>query len=568
MSNQLTLELFDKLSGSTETSGEVPGVVEAPELNSGLGLEPVTPRVTYEDFEPAKLYLYAGIDCVATSDLLAKLWPTLITPLEAKVADSTGKEVIQARDPIINSFDRLELPSHEFLIDLEINGMAYSVPRNEFLSGKMVEEVKALEDKIFSAIGKKVDLNSGPAVAEFLYGERGFTPPTMTKAGLPATDGEAMMTLAGLDPTGNKYVTEDPKLQFLADMAKRRDIASVHNTFIKTYVRDFVKRDGRLHPSYNQFGTSSFRITGSDPNLTQLPRAKHGYNVRVCYVVDKGMVFISFDFSSAEVKVLANISKEPAMLKAIADGLDFHSFSASAMRNIPYPEFHAIVKDHKHPQHKLYKEYRQLAKILTFSLLYGSSVGGIAAQLFLEKSKAEELVAMYFKTFPKIKDYIENSHEFARLNQYSMTPLGQIKRQFGTHPCFRPTAAFNASLRNSQNVIIQSTTSTIGLVTFAELSERVKRFGAKATCTVYDSIEIECPIERAAEVINLSYDTLNNFPLEQFKFLELPIGCDGDMGISWGETEEVKLGITQDEVPGIIQKLSQESIKTFGKALY
>lgn len=556
----MTIDLFDDLSDITQGSTS--------QIEVAAGIEPVRPRVTYEDFDVEKLYSYAGVDCVATSDLLATIWPKLTAPRIVHGKDPKGKAVVKEELPIVDSFLKLEIPSHEFIIDLEINGMAYSVPRNEFLDRKMIQEAAELEDKIFTAIGKKIDLNSGPVVAEFLYGERGFTPPTMTKAGLPATDGEAMMTLAGLDPTGNKYIAADEKLQFLADMAKRRDIVSVHNTFIRTYVRDFVKRDGRLHPSYNQFGTSSFRITGSDPNLTQLPRAKHGYNVRVCYVVDRGMVFISFDFNSAEVKVLANISKEPAMLKAIADGLDFHSFSASAMRNIPYDEFHAIVSDKGHPQHKLYKEYRQLAKILTFSLLYGSSVGGIAAQLFLEKSKAEELVAMYFRTFPKIQDYINDSHNFALLNQYSVTPLNQIKRQYGTYPCFKPTAAFNASLRNSQNVIIQSTTSTIGLVTFAELNERIKPYGAKSTCTVYDSIEIECPIERAAEVINLAYDTLNNYPLEQFPFLELPIGCEGDVGISWGETEVVHEGISQSEIPGIITGLSEKSIKTFGKQLY
>jgi len=556
MNEQLVLDIFAQHAGTPAASTET------------LLPEPVRPRVTYEDFDAEKLYAYAGIDCVATSDLLAGLWPSLTTPLAIiEQADRAGKKSKEG-PMILDSFLGLEVPSHEFLLDLEINGMAYSVARNENLSKKMIVEVAALEDKIFSQIGKRIDLNSGPAVAQFLYEERGHTPPTMTKAGLPATDGEALMTLAGLDPTGQKYKAEDEKLQYLADMAKRRDISSVHNTFIKTYVRDFVKRDGRLHPSYNQFGTSSFRITGSDPNLTQLPRAKHGYNVRVCYVVDKGKVFISFDFSSAEVKVLANISKEPAMLKAIADGLDFHSFSASAMRNIPYAEFAAVVADKTHPQHKVYKEYRQLAKILTFSLLYGSSVGGIAAQLFLEKSKAEELVSMYFKTFPRIQNYIDGSHQFALNNQFSITPLEQLKRQYGTFPCFKPTAAYNASLRNSQNFIIQSTTSTIGLVTFAELNERIKRFGAKSICTVYDSIEIECPIEHAADVINIAYSTLDKFPLEQFPFLELPIGCEGDVGISWGETEIVHAGISQTEIPGIISKLEQKSILDFGSLIY
>lgn len=534
--------------------------VEAQELTK--------PTLTYEDFDFDKLNTYGSLDCIVTIELLRKQMPQ-VTSQEEIVLETRGRNQVKGRaDPVLKSFHELVIPSQNFLIDLEINGMKYSLPRNQWYDKKMKEHIAQLDEKIFNAIGQKLDLNSGTKVAEFLYTTKGFKPPSMTKSGEPATDGQALMVLAGLDPVAGKYVTKDPSLQWLADMAVRKDISSVHNTFIKTYVEDFVKRDGRIHPNYNQFGTSSFRITGSDPNMTQLPRAKHGYNIRTCYIVEDGYVFISFDFSSAEVKVLASISKEPAMLKAIADGLDFHTFSASSMRKIPYEEMVGVLKDSSHPKYKEYKELRQLAKILTFSLLYGSSVAGIAMQLFISKEQAEELVDMYFKAFPKVKNYIENSHKFALANQMSLMPTGQRKRQFGTYPCFKSTAAFNASLRNSQNVIIQGTTSTVGLVTFAELNRRIKPLGAKSTCSVYDSLEIECPLEKAAEVINIAYDTLDNYPLEAFKFLELPIGCEGDIGISWGETSVVHPGVTQAQIETELAKLKAKSIATFGSWLY
>lgn len=186
----------------------------------------------------------------------------------------------------------------------------------------------------------------------------------------------------------------------------------------------------------------------------------------------------------------------------------------------------------------------------------------------ISKEAAQELVDMYFTAFPKVKDFIEGAHKFALYNQMSLTPLGQRKRQYGTFPCFKPTASFNGSLRNSQNVLIQSTTSTIGLATFAELNNRIKPLGAKSICTVYDSLELSCPINKAAEVINLAYDTLDNYPLEAFKFLELPIGCEGDMGISWGETEVVHPGVTQMELFPLIEKIKTKSIASFGSWIY
>ena len=200
--------------------------------------------------------------------------------------------------------------------------------------------------------------------------------------------------------------------------------------------------------------------------------------------------------------------------------------------------------------------------------LYGSSVAGIAAQLNLTKEAADELVTMYFKAFPKVKNYIENSHKFALWNQMSLTPLGQRRRQYGTYPCFKPTAAYNASMRGSQNMIIQSTTSTIGLATFTEINRQVKPLGAKCICTVYDSLEIECSLEKSAFIINLVYDIMDNYPLEAFSFMELPIGSEGDVGISWGETEVVHKGVTQTQVNKIIDEIRVKSFASFGGEVY
>lgn len=347
-----------------QLSNEDFGVEEKTEEKTEEQTSSVELTVTYEDFDFNALNVYAGIDCIATSGLAAEMWEELTREEEMQVPDEKGRPKTVMAPAIIDSVIEIEMPSHEFVLDLEINGIGYSVNRNRFFDKKMRGEIEELDDQIFSQIGKKVDLNSGAAVAKFLYEEKGFTPPFLTKAGEPATDGAALLTLAGLDPLGGKFVAKDPNLQWLATMAKRRDISSVHNTFIKTYHTDWVKRTGRIHPSYNLFGTSSFRITGSDPNLTQLPRAKHGYNVRCCFTETDGYVFISFDFSSAEVKILANMAKEEAMLKAIADGLDFHTFSASAMRGIPYADMAAVLSDQENPLYKTYKEYRQLAKVL------------------------------------------------------------------------------------------------------------------------------------------------------------------------------------------------------------
>jgi DNA polymerase-1 len=254
---------------------------------------------------------------------------------------------------------------------MEINGLKYDVEKNREISKKMVAEIEALDKLIFEKISPGINLDSGKEMVELLYTTLGFTPPAFTATGEPSTDGAALLTLAGLDPLKppKDYKTPNPDLQFLAWMAKRKDINSTHNTFIKTYVEDFVKRDGRIHPSYNLHGTSGFRISGDSPNLTQLPRPKHGYNIRDCFIVEEGKVFIAFDFSSAEVKILGALCKDPNMLRAIEQGLDFHSFSASSMLKVPYEDFMTVLGAKDHPKAGEYKNIRQSAKVLTFSIL-------------------------------------------------------------------------------------------------------------------------------------------------------------------------------------------------------
>lgn len=499
---------------------------------------------TYEDFEPEELYLYAGIDCIATSGVMSSTFP-LIAEEKPYVESKKGKLSHIIIPSILESLENVEMPAHEFIVDMEINGIRYNVERNKEIKVQMEAEIKELEVGIFAGIGKTIDLNSGKSVAGYLYDDLMLTPPSLTKTGEPSTDGEALKSLAF--SSGIKH---------LDLMAKRNDIASLYRMFIKDYVNDFVKKDGKIHPSYNLHGTSSFRITGDNPNLTQLPRAKHGYNIRELYGVDEGNVFISLDFSSAEVKVLGALCKDENLLKAISEGLDFHSFSASKMRGIDYDEFIHTIEDKTNANYKLYKAYRQEAKVLTFSILYGSSIQGIAMQMNISTSEAQRLIDMYFKLYPGIETYVNDSHIMAVQNHFVVTPFGQRKQEFGTMDVYRKSAVFNAAKRNAQNVRVQSTTSTLGLYCFTKVNEAIKSLGAKSLCTVYDSIEIESPLDKVAEVLELAFYYMDDYPVEKFDWLDLPIGVEAEVGYNWGNQLVVKRGITQQEIERKLNELS------------
>jgi DNA polymerase-1 len=319
---------------------------------------------TYEDFDRDKLLIYAGLDCIVTSELLAKLFPKIAEEPEYVQVGLDGSKKMTKAKSILSVVNSIEMKAHEYIIDMEINGIRYDMDANQYILWKMKKEIAELEERIHEHVPKEINLDSGKELGEFLYGKCGLEPPFTTKSGEPAVDGDAMLTLAGIDPMSFKYTAPDPEKQWLADLAKRRDLVSTKNTFIETYPQRFVRKDGRIHPSYNLQGTSSFRITGDNPNLTQLPRPKHGYNIRECYTVDEGNFMLLLDFSSAEVKILGALCKDPAMLQAIAEGRDFHSSSASAMIGVPYEDYMHVLEDKTHEKHKFYKMTRQSAKAL------------------------------------------------------------------------------------------------------------------------------------------------------------------------------------------------------------
>lgn len=509
---------------------------------------------TYEDFDYDKLNLYAGLDCIATSKLLSKIFPRLIEKpefIESVSEDTFNKVNLKA---LVDVNEEVTLKTLDYILDLEINGMRYDCDENRRIHARMIEEIAILEDSVFKMIGKEINYSSGVEMQKFLYGERGFTAPYTTTSGEPSTDGDALLILAGIDhkEPGN-YIPAKEEYQYLAWLAKLKDIKSANLMFIANYVGDFVKRDGRIHASYNLHGTSSFRITGSDPNFTQLPRDKHGYSIRNCYTVDPGNVMLLFDFSSAEMKILACLSGDDAMKEACFKGFDFHTFTASTMLGVHYDEFKAVLKDKTAKENARYKQLRQGAKAVGFGIVYGSSAKGIAAGLNISEDEAKGLINLYFDKFPKVRTFIDTTHTQAKLNQRIVTPFGQQRQECGTLPCFRKTAAYNAALRNGQNCAIQSPTSTLGLVAFSELNNSgMKPLGGKAICTVFDSCEWEVPLNNAAKAIEAGFRYMNDWPMEFFPWLDIPIGVEAEIGTSWGNAEVVHRGVTQAEIEKII----------------
>lgn len=501
---------------------------------------------SYEEYDYERLCEYAGLDNIVTSDLLVALWPDVKRSLNYKW--SKEGVVTNIHTPtILDEALNVKSPALEFMVDMEVNGFLYDQALNREFDRNMLADVMVHEDAVFHALKRKpgsINLDSTKELTKLLYEDMKLTSSITTPRGEPAVSGDAI-----------KEMYEESKIEWLNDLRIRNDIKRIHSSFISTYIGDWVKRDGRIHPSYNLHGTSSHRISSDNPNLLNLPNPVHGYNIRRCYIVPVGHVFVTFDFSSCEVKILAALCRDEKMLVAIHQGLDFHSYTAATINGITYDEFVEVLKDKTNPLAKKYKKLRQNAKAVTFGILYGSSLFGIALGLGITQDEAKDLVDLYFETFPRIKDFVEDQHQMAKLNQMVFSPFGQRKREFGTYDCFKRTAVYNAALRNSQNVQIQGPASTLGLMSFAELNTRNKLLGARSLATVYDSIEIESPMKSVARVIENGFACMDDWPQETFDWLDFPIGADAEIGFNWGEVVDVHRGETQEQIEAKLREL-------------
>ena len=249
-------------------------------------------------------------------------------------------------------------------------------------------------------------------------------------------------------------------------------------------------KTNRLHPDFHQMRTATGRFACSGPNLQQIPRNSEEAPFRECFNPEPGYKLVVSDYSSAELRIMADLSGDKKMIKAFKDGLDMHSFVASMMFNEEY------VDDFKqrHP------ELRQAAKAIGFGLMYGMGPNGLAARLEISKEKAQDYMDKYFRTFPKVKKYLDKVSQEAVRKGYSTTPAGR-KRWYtmpeNTDPDYR--RKIGSIKRRAKNHPIQGTNADAIKYAFIFLKERINKedMDAKITHTVHDEIVCEVKEDEA-----------------------------------------------------------------------
>jgi DNA polymerase-1 len=284
-------------------------------------------------------------------------------------------------------------------------------------------------------------------------------------------------------------------------------------------------RTGRVHTSYNQTGSVTGRFSSSNPNLQNIPiRTEQGREIRRAFVAEGGWLLLAADYSQVELRVLAHISGDPAMLAAFARGEDIHASTAAAIYGVPLAE---VTPDQ-----------RRVAKMTNFAISYGVTGFGLSERTELTPEEAEVFIQTYFQTYPQIKEYIERTREQARTQGYVETLLG--RRRYFPELSTRARVHHNvrqAAYRMAINAPIQGTAADILKVAMNRLWRvlQARGLGSRIILQVHDELVLEVPKDELDAVAPLVLETM-----EGAYALDAPLKVDAKVGQNWLEMDEYR----------------------------
>ncbi len=410
-------------------------------------------------------------------------------------------------------FKDIEIPLIPVLIDMEREGITLDTEFFARFSAEMGERLKEIENEVFTQVGHPFNLNSTQQLSKVLFVELKLEPPDRNKK---TSSGHFSTSAAVLDELKGQHPVVDLLLEY-------RELAKLKSTYLDALPLQVNPRTGRVHTSFSQTGSVTGRLASSDPNLQNIPtRTDLGKQVRVGFVAAPGHHLLSVDYSQIELRIVAHMSGDEAMLEAFREGQDIHAATAAAIYGIP---LEAVSK-----------EQRRHAKAINFGLIYGMSPFGLSRSTDLTLAEAENFVRDYFEHFPGVKKYLDGIRVLAAKQGYVETMLGR-RRYF---PNLANPA--NAMIRNREereaiNAPIQGTAADIMKLAMIHLRTALaaSKLQAKMLLQVHDELVLEVLDKDLEETAKLVRQVM-----ESAYKLDIPLLTEARSGINWGSMEVIQ----------------------------
>lgn len=424
----------------------------------------------------------------------------LVEPLRKEIKDKGLERLLE-----------IEMPFIPVLSAMEQEGVGIDVDFFEKMSQDLEERLEELEKEIWEIAGRSFNVNSTQQLSEVLFDDLGLPHRGLrkTKSGYYSTAADVLESLQEADETG-----------IIDAIFEYRELQKLKSTYVDALPQLVNAETGRLHTSFNQTGTVTGRIASSNPNLQNIPvRSEVGQQIRRGFVARPGSLIVAADYSQVELRILAHISQDEALLEAFRQDQDIHRATAAAVYSVPLEE--------------VTFEQRQFAKSVNFGLIYGMGPYRLSRDSELTLAEAENYVKEYFERFPGIRDYLDRTKETAREQGYVETLFGR-RRYF---PIFQARARANRQMvarseREAINHPIQGTAADIIKIAMIRLHRRLREDGytGRMILQIHDELLLEAPEDEAEALPDLVVETMSN----AFE-LDVPLKVEVSTGRNWLE---------------------------------
>ncbi len=406
-----------------------------------------------------------------------------------------------------NVFDKIEMPLVPVLMHMESAGIALDIPYLKKMGGEFGKRLDEIAKDVFESVGYSFNLNSTQQLSKVLFETLKLTPPDARKK---TSSGHYSTSAAVLDELSGQHPVVDKILEY-------RELAKLKSTYIDSLPEAVNPKDGRVHTSYNQTGSVTGRLASNDPNLQNIPvRTEIGRRIRNAFIADPGSVLLSVDYSQIELRIVAHLSGDKAMLDAFRAGQDIHATTAAAVNGIPLD--------------KVTPEQRRHAKAVNFGLIYGMSSFGLSRGTNLTLGEAENFVREYFEHFPKVKSFLDGLRVQAAKQGYVETMMGR-RRYF---PNLATTS--NVNIRRSEereavNAPLQGTAADIMKIAMINVPPALEKakLKAKMLLQVHDELVLEVPEKELEETALVVQKTMS-----EAATLSIPLLTEAKSGVNWG----------------------------------
>lgn len=401
-------------------------------------------------------------------------------------------------------FTDIEIPLLRVLADMELEGINLDIDFLKSLSKDLDNDIAHLEQKIYESAGVEFNIGSPKQLGEILFDKMKLVDkPKKTKTGQYSTAEDVL-----------SYLAKDHEI--IKNVLDYRGLTKLKSTYVDALPEQVQRTTGRVHTDYMQTVAATGRLSSNNPNLQNIPiRTERGRQVRKAFIPrNDEYTLLAADYSQIELRIIAALSEEDTMIEAFKNGEDIHASTASKVFNVPIEE--------------VTREQRSNAKTVNFGIIYGVSAFGLSNQTDLSRSESKDLIDTYYKTYPKLRNYISEQVDFAREHGYVQTVLGRrryLKDINGSNAVVR-----GAAERNAVNAPIQGSAADIIKIAMINIHRKLTKgnYKSKMLLQVHDELVFDIykpELETLKELVKTE--------MENAYELAVPLDVELGMGENW-----------------------------------